>query len=120
MSDIITKALRSSNVTENHWLPPWQRVWQALETLSGLILTDLNDDARLGIGAELVTTNQISTSHAIESETDYKNLTDAESEEILSRIGTVNQLCVDSEAERVMRELDTAGRKLLVACTLGD
>ena len=115
MSDIITKAQRSSNVTEDHALPPWQRVRQALETLSGLILSDLNDDARVAIEAELVTINQISANHAIESEADYKNLTDAESEVILRRIGTVNRLCVDSEAERVMRELDTAGRKLPVA-----
>ena len=63
----------------------------------------------------LVTINQISANHSIESEAYYKELTDAESEEILLRIGTVNQLCVDSEAERVMRDLDTAGRKLPVA-----
>lgn len=115
MSDIITKAQRSSNVIHDHSLAPWQKVWQALETLSGLILSDLNDDARVAIEAELVTINQISANQAIESEANYKKLTDAESEEILRRIGIVNQLCVDSEAERVMRELDTAGRKLPVA-----
>jgi hypothetical protein len=35
--------------------------------------------------------------------------------DILSRINAVTQLCIDYEAERVIQELDAAGRKLPVA-----
>lgn len=42
-------------------------------------------------------------------------MTDAESEEILGLIGSVNQLCIDSESDRVMRELGQADQRLPIA-----
>ncbi len=115
MSDIIIKAQRSLSVTEVHSRAPWQRAYQSLEALSGLTLSDLNDEARGGIEAQLVAINQSLANRAIELESDYQSLTDAECEEILLRIRKVNQLCFDSEAERVLGELDTTGRKIPVA-----
>jgi hypothetical protein len=115
MSDIIKKAQKSFGHTEDQSHAPCQRAHLAMLALNGLTLSDLNDDANEGIDVQLVAITQILARHAIESEADYTKLTDAECEEILSRIRTVCQLCLDSEAERVMRELDTAGRKLPMA-----
>ncbi len=115
MSDIIARSQRSSKVTEDDSLAAWQRVWQALRALSGLILSDLNDEARKRIEVELVAINRTSARYDIELESDYEKLTDADAAEILSRIRAITQLCIDSEAERVMHDLDTAGRKLPIA-----
>jgi hypothetical protein len=64
---------------------------------------------------QLIAINQITSNYDIEVEEDYEKLTDSDVADILSRINALTQLCIDSEAERVMQELDSAGRKLPVA-----
>jgi hypothetical protein len=115
MSDIIIRAQRSSEITQDRSLSPSQRVWPALEALSGLPLSNLNSSAKKAVEVQLATVNQIIAAHDIEVEADYEELTDSDALDLLSRINAVTQLCVDSEIERVMQELDTAGRKLPVA-----
>ncbi len=115
MSDIIIKAQRSSEITQTCSGPAWDRVWPALEALSGLTLSSLNSSARETVEAQLAAVNQITAAYDIEVEADYKHLTDSDALDILGRIDAVAQLCIDSEAERVIQELDTAGRKLPVA-----
>ena len=115
MSDIIIKAQRSSDITRTRSLSAWQRVWPALEALSGLTLSTLNSSAKEAVEAQLAAVNQISAAYDIQVEADYEKLTNSDALDILSRINTITQLCVDSETERVMKELDTARRKLPVA-----
>lgn len=115
MSDIIIKAQRSSEITQTRSLSAWQRVWPALEALSGLTLSSLNSSAKEAVEVQLAAGNQITAAYDIEVEADYEKLTDSDALDILSRINSVTQLCIDSETERVMQELDTAGRKLPVA-----
>jgi len=115
MSNIITKAQRSSEITQTRSLSAWQRVSPALEALSGLTLSSLNNSAKEAVEVQLAAVNQITAAYDIEVEADYEKLTDSAALDILSRINAVTQLCIDSETERVMQELDTAGRKLPVA-----
>ncbi len=46
MSDIISRAQRAAKVVEDLSIAPAQRVSQALETLSGLMLSDINEFVR--------------------------------------------------------------------------
>ena len=114
MSDIIAKAQRSSEITQTNSLKPSQRVGPALESLSGLMLSDLNSPVNEEIEAQLVVVNQILSMYEITDESDYEKLSDSDAQDALSRIGEVNQLCIDAEAGRVMHEFETAGRKLPV------
>jgi hypothetical protein len=115
MSDIIIKAQRSSEITQTSSLSAWQRVWPALEALSRLTLSSLNTSAKEAVEIQLAAVNRITAAYDIEVEADYEKLTDSDALDILSRINAVTQLCIDSETDRVMQELDTAGRKLPVA-----
>jgi hypothetical protein len=83
--------------------------------LSGLTLSRLKSSAKEAVEAELAAVNQIIAAYDIEAEADYAKLADCDALDILSRINAVTQLCIDSETERVMQELDTARRTLPVA-----
>lgn len=114
MSEIIANAQRSSEITQTNSLKPLQRVGPALESLSGLMLSDLNRPVKEEVEALLVVVNQILSVYEITDQAGYEKLSDSDAQNVLSRIGEVNQLCIDAEAGRVMHELETAGRKLPV------
>lgn len=115
MSEIIAKAQRSSEITQTDSLTPSQRIGPALEALSGLMLSDLNSPAKEEVETLLVAVNQIFSVCVTTEEADFEKLSDSDAQDILSHIDKVNQLCIDAETERVMHELETAGRKLPVA-----
>ena len=72
MSDIIIKAQRSSEITQTRSLAAWQRVWPALEALSGLTLSNLDSSAKEAVEAHLAAVNQITAAYEIEVEADYR------------------------------------------------
>ena len=115
MSHIITKAQQLSVIIDDALRAPQERVWLGCSALSGLVISDLAEGPRAEFETQMVAINQITANYEIHSGDDYKQLTDDEAQESLSRLGTVKQLCIDAEAERVMHELATAGRKLPVA-----
>jgi len=80
--------------------------------LSQLALSSLSDAKKDEVEAQFAAIEQLTGDCDIAVEADFENLADAVALEILSRISSVSQLCIDSESERVMRELDTASRKL--------
>lgn len=114
MSDIIRKAQRSSEITQVGSLTPSERVWSALEALSGLTLSELNASAKEAVEAELAAINQIIGEYAGTAEAHDAELAESDAIDILSRLDRVSQLCIESESDRVMRELGTAGHKLPV------
>ncbi len=75
----------------------------------------INSTAKEAVEAQLSAVKQITAAYDIEVEADYGKLTDSDALEILSRINAATQLCIDSEADRVMQELDAARGKLPVA-----
>lgn len=115
MSDIIFKAQRAAEITHDSSLSACQRAPAALAALSGLTLSNLNSSAAEAVEVQLAAVNQIVAAYDIAVEADYESLTDSDALDILSRINAVAQTCIDSENQRVMQELATAGRKLPIA-----
>ena len=115
MSEIIIKAQRASEITQDCSLLACQRVGPALEALSGLTLSSLNRSAEEAVEVRLAAVNQIAAACDIAVEADYEKLTESDALDILSRINAVTQLCIHSQTERVMQELATADRELPVA-----
>ena len=114
MSDIIARAQRSSEITQTTSLTPSQRIHPALESLSGLMLSDLNAPAKEKFETLMVAVNQVFSAYEITENADYEQISNSDAHDILSHIGEANQICIDAESERVMHALDTAGRKLPV------
>lgn len=115
MSDIIVKAQRSLEITQAQSPASSQRVELALEALSGMMLSQLNDRASKKVETQLAAVNQTLSSHNIKEAADFEKLSGSDALGTLNRIGEVARLCIDFEADRVMQELETADRKLPVA-----
>ena len=72
MSEIISKAQRSATVVANTSIEPWKRVWQGLEALSGVTISDLSESAREIVETELIQVNQITSGYDLETNDDYE------------------------------------------------
>ncbi|MCA9217126.1 MAG: DUF1186 domain-containing protein, partial [Planctomycetales bacterium] len=114
MSDIIDKAQATLEIVEDSSLPAWQRVSPALSELSGLTFSDLAPAKKQEFERQLAPVNVILADHRIETLDAYERLSNSAAADILSRIQAAVRLCFESEAERIMSELDSAGRKLPV------
>lgn len=115
MSEIIEKVQSARKLAQTGSLPTAERIQAALQSLSGLTLSDLGTIAKKEVEAQMVGINQILATYDIETVEDYRLLSESDAQAILNYIVKTCQLCSESESERVMLELGTAGRKLPIA-----
>lgn len=116
MSTIISQAQDVAAIVQNHALAAWQRASQAHQALSGLMLSDLNDAAAVAVEAELVAVNRMTAAYDdIATWADYEQLTDSDAAEMLDHLESVTRICIESETERVMKELAARHRRVPVA-----
>ena len=112
MSEIIAKALNTTAILRDQSLASSQRAPQALQTLSGLMLSDLSLEAQANLETELVLVQRILTEAQIGAAEDYATLSSAAIDDVVRRLETACHIAIDSETQRVMSGLDAALHRL--------
>jgi len=115
MSEIITKGRAALDVIEDSSYPAWQRVWKSHSLLSSVKNSDLTPVTSVEPDKHVVEMNEITADYGIDTSDDCEQLSDTDATSILNHIRTSVQLCIDSEAGRIIKELGTADLKLPVA-----
>lgn len=105
MSDLIRRAEQSLEMAADLSLPAWQRLENALESLSGLELSRLLPSVREPLERGLLRINGL-----MRQSDSMEALTDADAESGLTTLQQTLSLAIENELERITRELAQKGR----------
>jgi hypothetical protein len=112
MSDLIHRAQQAKRVIADESLPKPQQAWQALQAFSGLVLSDLEKSVRDQFEADLAPVNAVLGRYSLKESDDYRDLRDADLNEMLALVGAAAAHAIDAETHRIVAALESPVGKL--------
>jgi hypothetical protein len=112
MSDLIQRAQKAKQLLGEVSLAKHERVEQALQAFSGLLLSDLAAAVREKLEAELVGVNVVVEPYSLEEDDDYQKIGDADLDRLLTVVDAAAVHAIDAELDRIVAELDEGVERL--------
>lgn len=114
MSELLRRVEKARRLAGDLTLPKHQRLWQGLESFSGLEITDIDGAVWEPLEAALAQVNSLFADYDLEDVDDPQSMDEADVELGLGILQAAASSAIEGELDRIVAELAEATRKLPV------